>query len=417
MPKRIDWLTILDRFVRQASGHLDPAEVFGHFLAAFEEAFGPRTPVSIHLLDQDTGRLALVASSGLDKARQGRLNLLSLPQLGLEPASEPDQPFSPPGQELRAFFGRSRIMAVPIRSASMLIGFVLLCPPRPVSASGRSFLGAFGHLLGLAIEAAGLIDRMSQDLERIKAYQKELERQVTRAEAADQAKGHFLAEMSQEISGPVEGILNQIELILAGRLEESQRRQLDQVKASAESLLSLLNDIHDLSQAEAGRLELDKEPFDLGELIQEVEADLAGRAEAAGLKLACGLEAGAPTRLLGDGRRLRQVLLSLLDQAIAATPQGRVSLTVEPGWRGEAGAEFRFTINQTDPGSPSQRRTRLRKAFAEGPDLQPGGRGLSGLGLALARHLIRFMGGRLEFKAEPSPGVSFRAHFRLQDRG
>jgi len=417
MPRRIDWLTILDRFVRQASGHLDPAEVFGHLLAAFQEAFGPGTPVSIHLLDQDTGRLALVASTGLDETRQGRLNLLALPQLGLEPAAEPDQPFSLSAPELRDCFGRGRITVVPIRSASMLIGFVLLRPPRPVSASGRSFLGAFGHLLGLAIEAAGLIDRMSQDLERIKAYQKELERQVTRAEAAGQAKGHFLAEMSREISGPVQAILKQAGLVLAGRLEESQRRRLAQVRASAESLLSLLEDVHDLSRAEAGRLELDREHFDLGELIKEVEAGLAGRAEAAGLTLACGLEAGVPARLLGDGRRLKQVLLSLLDQAMAATPQGRVSLTVEPGWRGEAGAEVRFSIRPTDPGSLTRWRTWLREAFAEDPDLQPGGQGLTGLGLTLARHLIRLMGGRLEHKAEPDPGVSFRAHFRLQDPG
>ncbi len=415
-------LTVLDRLIRELSANPEPAVLFGSILQGLDQALDGLDLAAIYILDPDSKKLNLVDSLRLDEKNGRRLMLLEIQAMGGDKGLEAENPFPLDP----AVIGWSvaypfQLTAIPIRSASMLIGFILIQTKDPLKSVSLTFAASVGHLLGLAIEQAGLISQLSRDLDRITSYRsalegknKELRRQVIRAEDASRLKSQFLANVSHEIRTPMNGILGMTELALGTNLNPRQRQFLQVVQSSAESLLILINDLLDISRIDAGKMEIESLPFDLRSSLEKVVDGLALKAEERGLDLNFRLVPETPSTLKGDPGRLRQVILNLVDNAIKFTDQGEVSLTIEPvGSQGER-VRLRFSVIDTGAGIGEDDQKRIFQPFVQVDGTATRIQGGTGLGLAISQQLVEMMGGRLELESLPGKGSAFSFELDFQ---
>ncbi|MCJ7545088.1 MAG: response regulator [Phycisphaerae bacterium] len=227
------------------------------------------------------------------------------------------------------------------------------------------------------------------------------------AEAASQAKSEFLAKVSHEVRTPLNGIIGMADLALATELTTEQREYLEMVRQSAESLLGVINDLLDFSKMEAGKLGVDPVNFSLGECLAGSLDAVAVRAASKGLELVATVRSDVPDALVGDPRRIGQILVNLLGNAVKFTEAGGVVLSVDVASREDQETILHFAIADTGVGVPQVEQGRIFEPFSQGDDSTTRKFGGTGLGLPIADQLARMMGGRIWVESKVGVGSTF----------
>jgi len=240
----------------------------------------------------------------------------------------------------------------------------------------------------------------------------ELTRSKEAADAALRAKADVLASMSHELRTPLNGIIGLTELVLGTSLTYSQREYLNLVRESGESLLELINDVLDLSKLEAGKLDLEIEPFELRDRLVETLRTFAVRAHRKGVELACRIAPDVPDRLLGDFPRLRQIIVNLVGNAIKFTERGEIVVDVICPQRTSTAVTLQVTIRDTGMGIPKEKLTQLFQPYAQADASIARRFGGTGLGLSISAKLVEGMRGRIW--ADSAVGVGSEFHFALE---
>ncbi|RMF13019.1 MAG: PAS domain S-box protein [Alphaproteobacteria bacterium] len=227
------------------------------------------------------------------------------------------------------------------------------------------------------------------------------------AEAASRAKSEFLATMGHEIRTPMNGVLGAIELLLDGTLAPEHERLARAAFGAGELLRSLLDNLLDYSRLEAGKLELDPQPFALGPLIRNTAEVLRPQAEAKGLRLELSFADDLPRHVLGDAGRLRQILLNLLGNAIKFTERGHVRIHAQRLAGDDQFAIVSLSIEDTGAGIAPEAQRRIFEKFEQARPGAARRHGGSGLGLAIVKSLLELMGGEISLDSRPGEGSRF----------
>jgi len=234
-----------------------------------------------------------------------------------------------------------------------------------------------------------------------------------RLEEATEAKSQFLANMSHEIRNPMNGVLGMTSLLLETDLTDEQRDYVDSARRSADSLIDIVNDVLDFSKIESGKLELERQPFELCGCIEDALELLAPKAAEKGLDLAYEIDDALPKILVSDVTRLRQILVNLVSNAVKFTPRGEVvvEVTAAPATDASRGHEclLHFSVRDTGIGIPRERQDKIFKLFEQADASVARHYGGTGLGLAICRRLCGMMGGTIWLESEPGKGSTF--HF------
>jgi signal transduction histidine kinase/FixJ family two-component response regulator len=235
--------------------------------------------------------------------------------------------------------------------------------------------------------------------------QRQLEYENAVTAAASQAKSEFLANVSHEIRTPMNALLGVAELLAETELTPVQRRHVEVFRQSGQALHDLINDLLDISKIEAGRFELDHAPFALNAVLEQLIALMRPRAEQKGLRLALQCSDDLPARVVGDRKRLEQVLLNLLGNALKFTAVGSVTLSASVERSGAGG--LRFEVRDTGIGIVPSKLESIFEPFTQADTSITRHYGGTGLGLAITRSVVALMGGRIEIASTPGEGSRF----------
>lgn len=240
-----------------------------------------------------------------------------------------------------------------------------------------------------------------------------------RAEKSEQFKQQFLANMSHEIRTPLNAISGMTELLQDAAFDEQYKKYLQVIKNSSENLLAVINDILDLSKIEAGKMELEKIPFNLHELVDHVYQSFAFRAKEKGIELEVEVNKDIPANVIADPMRLTQVLINLTGNAVKFTDKGFVRLSVSLSNAERIASpvsltEVRFEVSDTGIGIPPEQQSKVFESFRQshaGTTRKYGG---TGLGLTISQNLVELMGGKIEMVSEENKGSVFSFSIPVQ---
>ncbi|MEO1656984.1 MAG: ATP-binding protein [Pseudomonadota bacterium] len=281
-----------------------------------------------------------------------------------------------------------------------------------------AFLAAFG-ILGhnrrvakINKDLASNVKRLGEEIERRELVEADLIKAKEQAEDADRMKSNFLATMSHELRTPMNGILGFTDVLLAGDLSQEQREQIEIIDQSAGALLTLINDILDLSQLEAGKFKLRNSMFNLRVTAEHAVKLLRAKAQEKSLNLMVHVDPSLPTHVHGDEDRVRQILINLIGNAVKFTERGGVAVRVQPS---ATTGEIEFSVEDSGIGIAEEKTQLLFERFSqvdEGATRQYQG---SGLGLAICKELVTAMDGEIGCTSELGTGSTFRFSIPLPE--
>ncbi len=289
----------------------------------------------------------------------------------------------------------------------------LLVPPLVIDLS----LGGQGYGMAV-INLVCLVFLVTQGRQLSAQYRKSfedrrlLESSKKMAEAANETKSHFLANISHELRTPMNGIIGMTELALDTELSAVQRDLLETSRNSAISLLCLLNDVLDFSRMESKSVELDNIPFDLSKLVSDTARVFEIQAQQKGLSLGYEISSEIPSRVTGDPARLRQILVNLLGNALKFTPAGSVFVRATVESSGSREIQIHFAVADTGIGVPVEKHSMIFQSFAQADRSKTRKYAAAGLGLSISTLLVELMGVRMGIASEPGKGSTF--HFSVR---
>ena len=312
------------------------------------------------------------------------------------------------------------------------IPLIVLTPQIADSAGALKAMEMVGHmtLVKRPVQVASLVSTLQTALRdrqrqyKLRDYLAEREKQagalkvaVAKSEAANVAKSEFLANMSHEIRTPMNAIYGVVQLFESSPLDARQQQYLGILKRSSDALLAIINDLLDISKIEAGKIQMERAPFSLLDVIDEVVNISSAQAREKGLTLNVDSNCPRGGRYLGDAARLRQIVMNLVSNAVKFTTSGGITIRLRCSPLGGDAEAVSLSVIDTGIGiAPDQQRTIFEK-FVQADSTISRKYGGTGLGLSITKSLVELMRGAIEVHSAPNEGASFTVRLRLMRAG